>query len=300
VDCGGSNCPTCALGKICAVAGDCQSGLCTGGTCHDPCLDGVKGGAETDVDCGGGTCPKCGGGKICSVASDCVSGVCNAGTCAAPVGIEYGKSASKTGCAAGNNTVNHVMDWGTGNNRVVVVGLIWRAGAGSETPTVSYNGVSMTPLTSTTAGSGYYLKMFYALDASLPATAGTYSVNVFGPGGQVYGCVADVSSFRNVVQSAPGSSFVDLGAPNPVGTRTANLTTGTASSWAYDFLGTVQGSTTAAGAGQTTTLLNVSSSELRGSASYKNCGSANPCTMSWTFGQNNSSGWMGAVLVPSS
>jgi len=36
VDCGGGECPKCALGKACAGAGDCASGVCTAGVCASP------------------------------------------------------------------------------------------------------------------------------------------------------------------------------------------------------------------------------------------------------------------------
>src|SRR5204863_357501 len=68
VDGGGSCGPAkkCGNGKACGVAGDCQSGVCSGGVCPAPsCNDMVKNGTETDVDCGGSCAPakKCGNGK---------------------------------------------------------------------------------------------------------------------------------------------------------------------------------------------------------------------------------------------
>ncbi len=78
VDCGGATCPACAVGKRCAVDGDCMTGdgcdistrTCDPNQCHDGILDGN----ETDVDCGGGTCTACALGKKCAVDSDCVAG----------------------------------------------------------------------------------------------------------------------------------------------------------------------------------------------------------------------------------
>jgi len=91
VDCGGPMCGKCANGKKCVtdgVAGDCQSGVCSGTTaktCAVPsCTDAVQNGTETDLNCGG-SCPKCADGKTCGVSADCASGVCGAdGKCAAP------------------------------------------------------------------------------------------------------------------------------------------------------------------------------------------------------------------------
>jgi hypothetical protein len=88
VDCGGSGCPGCAIGKVCKVNLDCQSGNCSAGHCvasPATCSNGVKDGSETDIDCGGGAgCPPCGPGKSCSIlagvqpnTNDCRSGFCN-------------------------------------------------------------------------------------------------------------------------------------------------------------------------------------------------------------------------------
>ena len=68
----------------CSVAGDCESGVCTGGVCQVPvCDDGVANGPETDKDCGG-LCSPCADLKKCAAHADCMSGVCNAGICRVP------------------------------------------------------------------------------------------------------------------------------------------------------------------------------------------------------------------------
>ena len=51
VDCGGPMCNKCAVGKMCSVASDCTSGLCSI-VCLAPaanCSNGVKDGQETDL-----------------------------------------------------------------------------------------------------------------------------------------------------------------------------------------------------------------------------------------------------------
>jgi hypothetical protein len=291
VDCGGGTCPTCANGKNCGVAADCTSALCTAGKCQDRCANGAKDGAETDVDCGGGVCPRCGSGKICGVATDCLSGTCTAGICVGGSEPEYGKSASKIGCVKGNNTTQHVLDWGSGNGRIVLLGLMFRSGTTpANTPgAITYDGVAMHQLATPATGGEATPYVFYLLDSELPAAAGTYTVNVTGPD-QTYNCVYDVSSFRYVKQSAPasktrtGTTFTDgIAAPN-------------ANSWAYDFVGHSQGTVTP-GAGQTLTNA-LSDGSIRGSASYKDCGTANPCNMSWTIASVNYAGWIMALLEP--
>ncbi len=82
IDCGGGTCPACAPGQMCGNSADCQSLVCSGGTCQSPsCADAVKNGTETDIDCGGGTCPACGSGQMCLANSDCASNMCSVGMC---------------------------------------------------------------------------------------------------------------------------------------------------------------------------------------------------------------------------
>ena len=66
----------------CHVDDDCETGVCTGGSCvpAPTCGDGIQNGAETGVDCGGPVCPTC-GDITCSVDGDCSSGACIGGTC---------------------------------------------------------------------------------------------------------------------------------------------------------------------------------------------------------------------------
>ncbi len=78
IDCGGGACPACGLGQGCLIGSDCQSQVCSGGTCVSACPTG-------DVNCGG-VCTNpasdpanCGGcGHVCPAGDSCVSGVCQA------------------------------------------------------------------------------------------------------------------------------------------------------------------------------------------------------------------------------
>jgi len=81
VDCGGPDCPPCALTKFCQEDEDCLSLNCYYGICAEPtCVDGSRNQGETDVDCGG-PCPRCPDGKHCLTNEDCEGGSCVDGTC---------------------------------------------------------------------------------------------------------------------------------------------------------------------------------------------------------------------------
>jgi Sulfatase-modifying factor enzyme 1 len=85
VDCGGTCTKKCGPGAGCGTgptaSANCESQLCTNGTCQATCSDAIQDGTETDVDCGG-TCPSCAPGKMCGTAPNaainCQSGVCAA------------------------------------------------------------------------------------------------------------------------------------------------------------------------------------------------------------------------------
>ncbi len=85
LNCGGESCDPCSAGQSCAKAEDCQSQLCSAGTCIvESCDDDIPNGLETDVDCGGPDpdCARCEDGQDCKQNGDCRSNICtDAGTC---------------------------------------------------------------------------------------------------------------------------------------------------------------------------------------------------------------------------
>jgi hypothetical protein len=86
VDCGGTVCGKCPLGKFCIRASDCEAGGCSFGRCAtNTCGDNIKNGDETDVDCGG-SCPnKCRPNQRCLANADCMSLLCDSDqTCKGP------------------------------------------------------------------------------------------------------------------------------------------------------------------------------------------------------------------------
>jgi hypothetical protein len=61
VDCGGPTCSGCTDGKICSLAVDCTSNVCTSNRCQPivSCTDSIQNQDETGVDCGGTICDAC-------------------------------------------------------------------------------------------------------------------------------------------------------------------------------------------------------------------------------------------------
>ena len=90
--------PSCTSGSPCTGNADCQSGICTNGTCAPPlCAPtcGVGTNCGSNADCASGLCkagicavptcsPSCATGQPCTAPSDCASSVCTAGKCAPP------------------------------------------------------------------------------------------------------------------------------------------------------------------------------------------------------------------------
>lgn len=104
LDCGGSFCGPCAVGKKCASNTDCESNTCESGQCIaakctddsqcseglkcnvdsgncEGCGDGVQNGDESDVDCGGACSKKCDLSQKCNSGTDCATGECTENVC---------------------------------------------------------------------------------------------------------------------------------------------------------------------------------------------------------------------------
>ena len=124
VDCAApSDCP--ASGSMCAVP-TCTANLCglgsaaRGAACADhggaecdgdghctvaACLDGVRGGDETDVDCGG-SCPPCADGRECLTGADCIDAICGTGVpkvCLAPTCSDGVRNGTETDVDCGGS-----------------------------------------------------------------------------------------------------------------------------------------------------------------------------------------------------
>jgi hypothetical protein len=93
VDCGGGNCPQCGDGKLCSLASDCASGVCTDGTCVPVCLN-LGDNCTLNSECCSGICEnsECipsGGeglplGAYCNLNDQCASGWCKSWACSSP------------------------------------------------------------------------------------------------------------------------------------------------------------------------------------------------------------------------
>jgi hypothetical protein len=86
VDCGGTLCAACTLGKACGVPGDCDTNVCEGGTCACPagkgdCDGEFANGCEVDFASSAANCGQCG--------NACGSGLeCTASACVRPLGCD--------------------------------------------------------------------------------------------------------------------------------------------------------------------------------------------------------------------
>jgi hypothetical protein len=84
----------------------------------NPCANGVRDGAETDVDCGGGGCPKCDANKACASNTDCKTENCSRLFCALVSGppnwlpgppLNYGRAYATAGIALGTRQENFLV-----------------------------------------------------------------------------------------------------------------------------------------------------------------------------------------------
>jgi hypothetical protein len=149
--------------------------------------------------------------------------------------------ASFNGSAVPAATKTHVLSNGSGNNRIVLVGV---AAPEPYTPgaTVKYNGTPMTAGPSATQSeNNSYAQIFYLMDGSLPATAGSYPVTVtFSPSNFSGDGAFDVVEFKNVPQGSPFVTTASNGDNTDCsvkGDRTATLTFTQAGTWGYAVTG---------------------------------------------------------------
>jgi hypothetical protein len=93
IDCGGTSCSACPIGKLCTQASDCVTGNCVSGRCQDyaNCVNNTfDSGLESGLDCGGHCTKKCGLSAGCASNADCGAalacggGICISTACAAP------------------------------------------------------------------------------------------------------------------------------------------------------------------------------------------------------------------------
>ncbi|HEY2746923.1 MAG TPA: hypothetical protein VGL86_20010 [Polyangia bacterium] len=191
VDCGGTVCAPCPLGKKCGAGADCASSFCNAQTklcVADQCHDGLKDGSESDVDCGGGCATKCGGGQMCSGPSDC-SGtgvVCDgAHVCCTP--SCSGKVCGSDGCGGSCGTCTS-----------------------TTTPMCAANGASCQCTASSCASLGAQYQCSGGQCACVPSCAGK-SCGPDGCGGQCGTCPGYAPSCNAGVCECSGSSCSTLG-----------------------------------------------------------------------------------------
>ena len=107
VDCGGTACAPCDLGKACSGPLDCLEAACdtTLKTCTPPtCFDGSLNGMETFPDFGGPDCPpNIVVGAACKSPDDCAQGVCQGAKCAAPTCFDATMNGNEAGNDCGGN-----------------------------------------------------------------------------------------------------------------------------------------------------------------------------------------------------
>lgn len=121
----------------------------------------------------------------------------------APAGISHGNDSSgQNASSATTYTLSHNLSAGSGNNRLLVVGVSLDL-SGSPTLSCTYNGTAMTALTAATS-STVTVRLFYLLDADLPASAGAYDIVASTSSGGYLKIIA--SDFTGADQAVPDDS----------------------------------------------------------------------------------------------
>jgi len=118
--------------------------------------------------------------------------------------IEFDSTTSTT--SVGDATFSHSIGYGLDNARLLVATVSFEDSSPStNVSTVSYDGQTMVRLADEVVGTTYTnaISQWYLLDANLPATSGSYTVNVDMVANPNDDVMVSVSNYINVNQSGP-------------------------------------------------------------------------------------------------
>ncbi len=226
----------------------------------------------------------------------CLAGVVASwSTSAASAAIAFDSAATKTATNAASASWSHTV--GSGTNTVLIVGL-----ATEDTSTTSlavsaitYNGVTMTPVASSTATAGSSTldrtQLFYLLN---PA-AGAHTVAVTF-GGATNGVSAGSVSLSGVAQSAPTAAVI---ATATSGTAiSASVAVATAGSWLVDVANSGASTATLTAGSSQTKRWGVSQSNSGGAGSTAAPAATGTSSVSWTASSSSQLALSVAVFAP--
>ncbi|KYF99557.1 hypothetical protein BE20_30835 [Sorangium cellulosum] len=209
-----SNCADC--GDVCGNA-HASAVACTAGTCVPTCNAGWKACGDPSDGCTTqlGTSSNCGDcGHVCSGARP----ICSNGSCVVTPDIVVVNSRTGSVGTSGMATpiinVSHTLQSPSGNDRMVLVGVV--ASENALVPvSVTYDGTPMTLFNGVTTENNATARIYYLLDSQLPATTGTRPVVVQMASSASWGVsFANVVELKGVHQSNPFASTTSTGTLN--------------------------------------------------------------------------------------
>ena len=210
--------------------------------------------------------------------------------------IAFDSAATKVATNAASASWTHTV--GTGTNTVLIVGL-----ATEDTSTTSlavsaitYNGVAMTAVASSTATAGSSTldrtQLFYLLN---PA-AGAHTVAITF-GGAVNGVSAGSVSLSGVAQSAPTAAAINTATSGTA--SSASVAVATAGSWIVDVANSGASNATLTAGSSQTKRWGVSQSNSGGAGSTAAPASTGTISVSWTASSSSQLALSVAVFAPS-
>jgi hypothetical protein len=123
---------------------------------------------------------------------------------AAPAGIAHGNDSSGQATSSTTSyTLSHNLSAASGNNRLLIVGVSLDLTTGPPTLSCTYSGTEMTAINNVYLN-GMQVRLFYLLDAALPASAGAANIVCSTTNAGYLKIIA--SDFTGVDQAAPDDS----------------------------------------------------------------------------------------------
>ena len=210
--------------------------------------------------------------------------------------IAFDSAATKAVTNAASASWSHPV--GTGTSTVLIVGLSTEDTSTTSlaVSAITYNGVAMTAVASSTATAGSSTldrtQLFYLLN---PA-AGAHTVSITF-GGAVNGVSAGSVSLSGVAQSAPSAAAINTATSGTA--ISASVTVATAGSWLVDAVNSGSGNATfTAGSGQTSRWA-IGQSSSGGAGSTKPISATGAASSSWTAASSSQLALSVAVFAPS-
>lgn len=190
---------------------------CDGGNCNNTFADSVNLNCSGSVDSDGDNITyfidACYQGGVFLNSSD--FGLLAEPAASGGIIVQEGTAEGVTAAIGGTAlSYNYALQQASGNDRLLVVQVVWEDSATTSISSLTYNGIAMDEATSVTVGTGYsgFTSIYYLNDSNLPSTAGSYNLSVITADSVTNDIYMTVIEYSGVEQSVPDDTNTAINA----------------------------------------------------------------------------------------